>query len=56
MGADDLLGEDGERLKPREVDSILKLTTDGEVGATVITEEDQIMHTEGREGTHHRIY
>ena len=34
MGADDLLGEDGERLKPREVDSILRLITDGEVGAT----------------------
>ena len=34
VGADGLLRADGERLKPREVDSILRTITDGEVGAT----------------------
>ena len=44
VGADGLLTEDGERLKPREVDSILRTITDGEVGAT----GDQLRKTRSR--------
>ena len=44
VGADGLLREDGERLKPREVDSILRTITDGEVGAT----GDQLRKTRSR--------
>ena len=44
VGADGLLTEDGERLKPREVDEILRTITDGEVGAT----GDQLRKTRSR--------
>ena len=44
VGADGLLREDGKRLKPREVDSILRTITDGEVGAT----GDQLRKTRSR--------
>ena len=44
VGADGLLTEDGERLKPREIDSILRTITDGEVGAT----GDQLRKTRSR--------
>ena len=44
VGADGLLRADGERLKPREVDSIFRTITDGEVGAT----GDQFRKTRSR--------
>ena len=44
VGADGLLTEDGERLKPREIDDILRTITDGEVGAT----GDQLRKTRSR--------
>ena len=44
VGADGLLTENGERLKPREIDSILRTITDGEVGAT----GDQLRKTRSR--------
>ena len=44
VGADGLIREDGERLKPREIDDILRTITDGEVGAT----GDQLRKTRSR--------
>lgn len=43
-GDDGLVHDDGDRLKPREIDEFLRLLTNGEVGA----KQDQLRKTRSR--------